>query len=26
MQENPAIEAAVNMYQGQARHLPRWNV
>jgi alanine dehydrogenase len=26
MQANPAIEAAVNTHQGQARHLPRWNV
>jgi alanine dehydrogenase len=26
MVENPAIELAVNTYQGEMRHLPRWNL
>jgi alanine dehydrogenase len=26
MVENPAIEVAVNTYQGEMRHLPRWNL
>jgi alanine dehydrogenase len=25
MTENPAIEAAINTYQGEIRHLSRWN-
>ncbi len=26
MADNPAIEVAVNIHQGELRHLPRWNV
>ena len=26
MEENPAIEVAVNTYHGEMRHLPRWNL
>jgi alanine dehydrogenase len=25
MEQNPAIEAAINTYQGEIRHLSRWN-